>query len=293
MRLLPARLLPSLATGLLLGLAALPQVPAPARAEAPAAARGAEVGELVRLLQVEALFEVISEEGHAYGADIEAAMFPGRGSLPWARELARIYDPRAMAADFAEALAQALGQDQATIAAAEAFFASEAGRRITGLEVEARRLMVGDDAREAAEVAAEKMTATRDPLLRRIRRLIETGDLVEQNVAGSLTGFFAFNEGMEAALPAALRRPAEDLMAQVRAQEGQSRVDTTNWLVAYMALAYAPLAETELDALIDFTGSEAGQALNAALFQAFDAVLTPRLRALGFAAGQTMTAMDI
>ena len=248
---------------------------------------------LEQALRMGDLFAIMAEEGAAYGAEIGAAMFPGRDAGGWTLAVARIYQPDQTHARFSAAFAEALSARPAMVAEAEAFFASDLGQKITRLEIEARRALLDDAVEEAAEVAAEKMQAERAPRLRLIRKLIEAGDLIEQNVAGSMTGYYAFNAGMAAALPQPEGTPSEEMMADLRGQEAQMRADTTAWLVSYMALAYGPLSDDEMQAYVDFTGSEAGRALNAALFSAFDAAFTPALRALGHEAGLMMVGQDI
>ncbi|MEY4698536.1 MAG: hypothetical protein RIT14_2964, partial [Pseudomonadota bacterium] len=49
----------------------------------------------------------------------------------------------------------------------------------------------------------------------------------------------------------------------------------------------------ELQAYITFSETEAGQALNVALFVAFDAVFTPISKALGLAVAKQMQGQDI
>lgn len=277
---------------LALGLAplALPQQ-APARAEAVQGA--ADPGALLRELRLTELFPVLAEEGKAYGASLGQSMFPGRDGVRWQQTVARIYDPHRMEARFDEAFAAALAGKPGAIEAARGFFGSAAGQRIVTLEIEARRVLLDEAAREAAEVAADKLRDARSPRLRLIRDLIEAGDLIETNVAAGLTGAAAFDEGLTETLPAAQRLPENERMAQVWRQEGEIRATTTAWLLTYMALAYAPLSDGELQAYIDFSATPEGREINAALFAGFDAAFTPVMRELGHETGRAMQGSEI
>ncbi len=263
----------------------------PVRAET-AVATGA-VGTLSGLMRLDDHFRIIAEEGAAHGKSIEDSMFPGRGGSVWAAEVARIYDAAALQGRFDAAFSAALAANPDAVAAAAAFFGSDLGKRITALEVEARRALLDEAVTEAAEVQAEKMAAARDPRLRLIRQLIEAGNMVEQNATSSMTGYLAFNTGLESALPENRRTPAEDLMTGIWGQEAQMRADATDWLVTYMVLAYGPLSDDELRAYIAFMQTDAAKAVNAAIFAAYDAAFSPALKELGFEAGRTLQGRDI
>lgn len=278
-----------LAAAMAAGAGGMPLPASAQEASQPAVA----TGRLGALLGLPGLFEVMAEEGRASGLDLEAGLFPGRGGAAWGEALARVYDPAALQARFDTAFAAALQDNPETIAAAEAFFASDLGARITGLELAARRTLLDPQAQEAADVRVAKMQATRDPRLKLIRRLIEAGDLVEQNLAGTMTGRLAFATGLEGTAPPAQRRPMAELMADLNAEAPQIRADGAAWLIGFMVLAYAPLSEAELAEYVDFSDSPEGRALNAALFAGFDAAFTPVMQDLGREAGLAMRGQEI
>ena len=58
-------------------------------------------------------------------------------------------------------------------------------------------------------------------------------------------------------------------------------------------MAYAPLSTEELGTYTEFSRTEAGRALNAALFAGFDTVFTDVSRQLGRAAGTELTGQDL
>lgn len=268
---------------------------APARAETvvepPVAAVSAAT--LTETMRLEALFDVLREEGIAHGQTLEADMFPGGGGPGWAAAVSAIYDVATLTSRFEAALDAELAADPAALAEINTFFASELGQRVVTLEIDARRAFLDEAAEEAAHVAADNRFAERDPRAGLLRRVIEAGDLIEGNVASALSGNLAFIQGMSASGAYGEGLPEDQMMSDVWAQEDQVREDTTSWLYAYLGLAYQPLTEAELQAYVDFSESPAGVRLNAALFTAFDAVFRQVSTDLGRAAGLAMLGRDI
>lgn len=279
-----------LALAALLALSA-PLAPLAQAQEAPAAQ--ADVPALAEALRLEDLFAVLRDEGLAYGTKLEAQMFPGGGGPRWQAEVGAIYDSTRLRSGFEAVLQRELGQNPAVLAEIMGFFTSDLGRRVVGLEIDARRAFLDEAQEDAARVAAETRAANRDPKVKILDRFIAAGDLVEMNVAGGLSGNLAFLTGMaETGAPGSVL-PQEELMSQVWAQEEQIRSDTSSWLQAYLGLAYDPLTEAELTAYAEFMESPAGQRLNAALFAAFDEVFRAVSYQLGRAAGTAMLGRDI
>ncbi|WP_103258887.1 DUF2059 domain-containing protein [Tabrizicola aquatica] len=279
-----------LALSTLLALAAPLSLPALAQ-DAPAAQ--ADVPALSQALRLDDLFAVLKDEGVAYGKDLEAQMFPGGGGPRWEAEVAAIYDTTRLRDGFDSVLQRELAQDPAVLAEITGFFTSDLGRRVVGLEIDARRAFLDQAQEEAARVAAETRASDRDPKVKLLDRFIAAGDLIEMNVAGGLSGNLAFLTGMAETSADGTMLPQDELMSQVWGQEEQIRADTTSWLHAYLGLAYAPLTEAELAAYADFMETPAGQRLNAALFAAFDEVFRDVSYQLGRAAGRASQGRDI
>jgi hypothetical protein len=261
--------------------------PAPAEEAQPLPA-----AQLTEALQLDALFAILVEEGLAQGAELEAESFPAGGGPGWDRALADLYDQARLQDRFATALAAELADDPA-LPEILAFFGSDLGARAITAEIAARRAFLDPAAEDAARVAADRLRGTRDPRLAQIERFIAAGDLLEANVAGALSGNLAFLTGLSDTGLYGQAMPAQELMAQVWAQEAQIRADTTSWLHAYLGLAYAPLTEAEMQAYIDFMASPTGQRLNAAIFAAFDQVFRQVSYDLGRAAGVAIQGRDI
>jgi hypothetical protein len=292
LRPLPDRLMPVALLGLALALGQ----PAAAQTTAPSgtAADAAVLPDvaLAEALQLPALFAVLRDEGLAHGAELEAESFPSGGGPGWAAALAELYDAGRLEAGFVAVLAAELGDDPA-LPEILAFFASDLGLRVVGYEIDARRAFLDPAAEDAARVAADRLRAARDPRAAQIDRFIAAGNLLEMNVAGALSGNLAFVTGLNAAGVYGPARPEAEILAEVWGQEAQIRDDTRSWLTAYLGLAYAQLDADELDRVIAFWDSPAGQRLNAALFLAFDSVFRPLSQELGHAAGLAMLGRDI
>lgn len=278
-----------------LALAALLALPLPALAETSGVTVTGEttVAALADVLQIDALFDALRDEGLAYGDTLEADLLAGGGGPGWKAAISVIYDVPTLRARFDAAFAAALADDPQALAEITAFFATDLGQRIVGLEIDARRAFLDVAKEEAARVAADTAKAGRDPKVALIARMIAAGDLIEMNVAGGLTGNLAFMSGMNEAGSYGPALPPDALMAEVWAQEDQVRADTTSWLQAYLGLAYFPLTEAELSTYVAFWESPAGNHLNAGLFTAFDAVFTQVFQNLGRATGLAMVGSDI
>lgn len=280
-----------------LAVVALLSLGPPAFAETPAPdavpdAAEVSVDAVAGALRLDDLFQVLREEGVAHGEELQASMFPSGGGADWTAEVADIYDADRLQSAFTAALAAELGGDPTVTEAVVRFFGSDLGKRIVGLEIDARRAFLDTASEEAARVAADDAAAARDPKLDLIRRMIEAGDLLEMNVAGSLSGSLAFMTGMaDSGVYGAI--PQDQLLSDVWGQEDQVRADTSTWLNAYLGLAYHPLTEAELQSYVEFWESPAGQRLNAALFSAFDQVFRQVSLDLGRAAGRAMQGRDI
>lgn len=278
-----------------LAFAAFLATAAPLLAETVTDQPGAELSapQLAEVLQLDALFAVLREEGLAHGQTLETDMFPSGGGEEWQAAVSAIYDIDRLRAGFDAALQEQLGQDSETLDQIAAFFGSDLGRKIIGLEIEARRAFLDTEAEEAARVAADDAAAARDPKVDQVRRMIEAADLLEMNVAGSLSGNLAFMTGMASTGAYGSDLPEDQILSDVWGQEEQVRADTSTWLYAYLGLAYSPLSEDEMEAYVEFWESPAGQRLNAALFTAFDRVFRQVSYDLGRAAGRTMQGRDI
>lgn len=257
-------------------------------ANAQSTARVAAVSEALGL---PALLDIMHEEGVGYGADLEADLLQGRGGPAWAATVRGIYETGRMEGMILEGLETELGD--AEIPGILAFFQSETGRHIVGLEIAARQALLDEDVEAAARdgwMAIEAEGGARWDLL---VAFAEVNDLVESNVAGAMTANYAFYRGL--ADGGALRDGITDneILSDVWAQEDSIREQTVDWVFSFTSLAYQPLSDDELRAYVEFAATDAGQALNAALFTAFNEMFAAISRDLGQGAAKFLAGQDI
>lgn len=249
---------------------------------------------------VEALYEAIGlpeivgimrEEGIDYGRTIESDLFPDRGGDGWSATVSRIYNADAMNGAMLERFEADLGEiDPAPLLA---FFESERGRRIIGVEISARRALLDPDVEEAAEVAAMELREADPARFGLLEEFVEVNDLIESNVMGAMNSNYAFYIGLMEGEAFDDGLTERDILADVWEQEAEIRADTEAWVYSYLALAYDPLSDEDIEAYIAISETEEGRALNRAMFAAFDELFVSISRRLGYGAAGFMAGQDI
>lgn len=230
------------------------------------AAADAKLTRLYDLIAVDAYNQIIRDEG-LRGADELAFDMIGRAAdAPFLEQIDRIYDVDRLADSTRAALERGLDDDD--IASALAYFETASAQRIVELEVAARRAISDEDVETAARAAWARADEDRPWLVARIREISQANDLLERNVAGALNSNLQFFKGL--ADGGGLEMTEQDMLAEVWGQEEDIRAETRDWLGAYLLLSYDPLSEADLDAYHTFWLTDAGKALNAAMFDGFD-----------------------
>jgi len=260
----------------------------------PLRAASADPAALLTTLRIPEMIAVMQDEGIAYGDELEEQLFPGAGGARWDEAVARVYDEPALLERFQSAFAARLAADPQAMDQIVGFFGTDRGQQILILEIEARRALLDEAVEEAAAVSVDDMRARDDPRLALLERFATANDLIEQNVSGALNANFAFYQGMSdgGAFDGAKMTEA-DMLAEVWAQEPDIRAETESWLYPFLALAYKPLSDADVEAYLAFSESEAGRAMNAAMFAAFDEVFREISRDLGRAAAEMLSGQDI
>lgn len=260
---------------------------------APAGASEEDAASLGEALRLSDVFAVMSDEGHAYGRHLEEDMFPGSGGRQWEELVRNIYAPDRMIPDFNAAFEAELARQPADIAAMLDFFSSDLGRRVTTLEISARRALLDEAVEDASRLKLEEMRAERDPRLSLVEEFVVVNDLVETNVSGGLNANFAFYRGLGDAGALGAEMGEAEILSEVWAQEDAIREETDVWIHSYLAMAYAPLSDAEMADYIAFSRSKPGQDLNRALFAGYNAVFVNVSRQLGQAAGAVLAGQDL
>lgn len=257
----------------------------------PVQAETDPVDQLYDALQLNDVIDIMREEGIGYGAELEEDLFPGRGGVAWTMALEAIYQRDEMEtqvrAEFAERL------KGVEIDPLVDFFTSDRGSEIISLEIEARRAMMDQAVEDMAESNMAEMTAKADPRMAQIDEFVEANDLVESNVAGAMNSNYAFYQGLVAG--GAFGDDFDDsrILSDVWSQEPEIRTETHDWVYSFLALAYHPLSDDDLDVYTALSQTDEGRALNAALFGAFDEMYVDLSRNLGAQAAAFMAGQDL
>lgn len=251
----------------------------------------ARIEPVYEVLGVEALIEIMREEGIGYGAELEADLFPGQGRGVWAATVERIYGLERMQTAIREGLDAELSD--AAVAEIVDFFDTPEGERIVALEVAARRAMLDKAVEETARegwMAQEAEGGARWDLL---IEFAEVNDLVELNVAGAMTSNYAFYMGLIDGHAFDFEMTEDQVLGDVWSQEQAIRDETVDWVFSFTSLAYQPLSDEEFSAYVEFTATPAGKALNAALFSAFNEMFAEISHELGLGASRFLSGQDI
>lgn len=230
--------------------------------------RAEQMARLVEVLRIADTVKIMREEGLIYGADLSESFLGETAGDAWTTRVGSIYAPQRMQELVTGRLDTALAD--ADLAPIIAYFASEEGQNILQLELSARRAFMDPEAEEAAMIRYDEAVEADARIVGQIDTLIADSDLLERNVAGGLNANLMFYRGMADA--GGYDGSDEDMLRDVWAQEEDMRAETSRWLEAYLMLAYHPLEPEVLDGYAEFFRTVEGQALNRALFEAFNAM---------------------
>lgn len=250
-----------------------------------------KVDALLDALGMVEIIEIMREEGLAYGSTLAEDMLPDGSGDQWDMAISAIYDTDMMYEEVRGAFGEALEGDD--IDAMLAFFTSEQGEKIIGLEVSARRAMLDEAVEEASRENAAIAMMDETPRYQLVQEFVEVNDLIEANVVGSLNSSYAFYIGLidGGAMPAGVT--PETALQDVWAQEADVRNDTTEWVYSFLLMAYQPLSDDELRSYIAYSRTDAGQDMSAALFVAFNGMFDDISRALGLASSRFMISQEL
>jgi len=237
------------------------------------------------------ILEVMRAEGLVYGDAIAEEMFPGRAGPDWQESVSSLYSVDAMFETMRVTFADRLKDSD--IDRMQAFYDTDLGRRIINLELSAREAMLAEDIEEASKESAILLAEDDPGRHALITDFINANDLIEVNVVGGLNANYAFYTGLIDGGAFGADVSPERALNEVWSQEEAIRQDTTEWLYAFFALAYAPLSDDDLQTYIDFARTDNGQRMTWALFVAFDDMLEELSRGLGLAAAQVMAVQEL
>lgn len=257
----------------------------------PATAQTSDSDQLFDLLMLPEIIEIMRQEGVSYGDTIGQDLFAGDPSPDWAATVERIYDYDRMEGvvrmDFTTALSDA------DLDPMIAFFGSDQGQMIVGLEVSARRALLDEAVEEASKDALAIADADGNERLALVEEFVEVNNLIEANVASALNSNLAFYSGLVDGNAFGGALTEDQILTDVWGQEGEIRDNTSEWMHSFLLMAYQPLDDADVQAYIAFSETEAGAEINRAMFVSFDRLFTGISRSLGRAAATEMTSQEL
>lgn len=251
----------------------------------------AAVDALLDALGMPQMVEIMREEGLSYGDTLAVEMLPSGPTDQWRMAVSAVYDTEMMYEEVRGAFAEAVAGDD--IDAMLAFFTSQTGEKIVGLELSARRAYLDEAVEMASKENAAIAMMDETPRFLMVQEFVDVNDLIEANVVGSLNSSYAFYTGLidGGAMPAGVT--GETALQDVWAQEPEVRKDTTEWVYSFLLMAYQPLSDAEMEAYIEFSRTDAGQDMTDALFAAFDGMFEDISRGLGLASARFMISQEL
>ncbi|MCA0921649.1 DUF2059 domain-containing protein [Pseudooceanicola nanhaiensis] len=280
----PSKLVLSLGLALSSAIGAAPAVAQqlPQAAQETAQAVAPMPGPQERLFELTGMpetLEIMREELLALTRDLAETHLDGRPGPGWTTAVEEITAPKALETTLRTAF-------EADLAGVELtpilnFYDSAVGRQVVTLETEARRSFLDAAVEDAASQAVAGGTALPEGQMALIDRYIEVNDLVAYNVMGAMNSNYQFYRGL--ADGGVLQMSEDEMVNDVWDREAETTQESSTWLRAFLATAYAPLAEEDLRTLVELSETDPGQRLNRAFFAGFNAVYEEVYHALGLA----------
>lgn len=251
----------------------------------PLAAQGSDDERFFELMRLDEMVQVIREEGLITDAFLPDEMMLGQGGAAWDAELVQIYNTENMINTVRAGIARSLGATD--LSGMITYLESPTWQEAVDLELMARTAMLDPDVEAAAYETYYDTYLKKSHRMRDLEELVDTADLIESNVVGALNGMLQFNLGLMAA-GVDIGFSEDELLTQIWADEEFFRQDVTEWLFAFLLLAYDPMERSMLRDQIAYFATDEGQRLNRAMMDGFDALFDDISFQLGVAIGEMM-----
>lgn len=251
---------------------------------------------LFRALGLPELLEIMRREGLSQGAVIATDMLADRDNPAWDAPtwnamVSGIYDLAFLTQEVRAGFDEDL--QGADLDGMLAFFTSEPGKSIVSLEISARRALLDTAIAAANTQAAARARRDQTPRFLLVAQFIAENDLIDTVVAGVLNARYAFQIALMdgGVLP---RSVTPDIARRaVWEQAPAIRQMATEWLEAYLLLAFQPLSDEDIAVYLAFSQTRAGQDLTAALTLAFDGLYSDLARAMGLATARFLISAEL
>lgn len=246
------------------------------------------VGDLTRALKLEEVVSILRDEGIQYGETLNDELLDGTGGAFVAQKVDEIYSADRMKRALRQAFLDHMTSKD--IENAVLFFDSPLGQAVISLENSARRAYSDPAVEDIAQAQYHDMDRSR-PLYRLIEEYIATNDLIGQNVESAIRADYEFFRGVSEGQ--GLRQDHQAVLSDLWAQKDVTREETRDWLFGFLLLAYQPLSDQEMRENLAFSKTDAGAALNSALFAGFEQMYNEISYELGLVIGRSMIAQDL
>ena len=243
---------------------------------------------LTRALHLDEVMMILGEEGLTQGHDLDATLLDGQGGAFFLDQISGLYDPDWMIDQIGQAFVTNMTDTQMEQAAI--FFEGDLGQTIVSLENSARRAFSDEAVEDIARTAYRQVDEGSEEF-RLIAEYIQINDLIDRNVQNSLSSDYNFFRGVAAGQG----NPADDstLLAELLAQQDDTREETEQWVYSFLLLAYQPLTQAQMRENIAFSRTDAGKALNTAIFDGFDTMYDTISYQLGQTVARALGASDL
>lgn len=248
-----------------------------------------DTDDLLDALGVPQIVEIMRAEGLEYGETLATDMVPGGSTDGWRATVERIYDDARMLDTVRGVFTQEFGD--ADVSPLMEFFTSETGQQLVELELSARTAMREQEIEDAARATYRDLEGTDSETLATISEFVDTNDLVEANLVGSLNANYMFYLGLVDG--GALEMSEQDILTEVWMSEEETRADTREWVYAFLLMAYRPLGEGVVEDYTALSRTDPGRALNRALFAGFNKMYDDISYALGKAVARQMQVQEL
>ncbi|MBT3140315.1 hypothetical protein DS909_14900 [Phaeobacter gallaeciensis] len=246
------------------------------------------VDDLSRALRLKDVVSILRDEGIQYGKTLNDELLDGTGGAFVDQKVDEIYSSDRMESVLRHALADSMTQKD--IEEAVLFFETPLGQTIISLENSARRVYSDPTVEDIAKTQYQKMDRSK-PLYGLIEEYIATNDLIGQNVDSAIRADYEFFRGISQGQ--GVRQDDQAVLSDLWAQKDVTRQETRDWLFGFLLLAFQPLSDREMQENLEFSKTDAGRALNSALFVGFEQMYNEISFELGLVIGRSMVAQDL
>ncbi len=253
----------------------------------PLSADNPRISQLYELMRLSTSVQIMRDEGLQYALESEQVLFEGGTGGNWEGAIHQIYDMERLEPIVSQAFGEALeGVDLTPLIN---FYQTGTAQRVLELELSARRSFLTPGVEESARTYWRE-NPEGSAHAEAIRNYIEVNDLIERNVVGAMNSNVLFLRALAAGEPALSEA---QILSDVWSEEQAIREDTREWMHAFLTMAYAPLDVDQMQYNLAIWQSDAGRALNNAIFLGFDRMLEQVSGDLGYVAAQMLNQKEL